>query len=91
MTALPVPEWGHDAPTAAGPIAPSALGMSVALSALSATDAAQLAGGPTAGVADLVDAIADLVPARLTVHQRESLETALIGAIDSRIVALRAR
>lgn len=56
---------------------------------MSATEAAQFAFGPTAGVADLVDAIADLVPGRLTVHQRESLEIELIGAIDSRILALR--
>ena len=65
--------------------------MSVALSAISAAEAAQFAGGPTAAVADFVDTIADLVPARLTVHQRESLQTSLIAAIDSRILALRPR
>jgi hypothetical protein len=65
--------------------------MSAALSAISATEATHFAGGPTAGLSDLVDAIADLMPGRLTVHQRESLETALIGAIDSRILAHRAR
>ena len=70
---------------------PSAAGMSSALTAISATGVAQFAAGPTVGVADLVDALAELVPARLTVHQRESLETSVVAAIDSRILALRVR
>ena len=80
MTALPAPEWGDDPGPA--PIAPTAGAMSVALSALSATEAAQSAFGPTAGSPTSCRC-------RLTVHQRESHEVAVIGTIESRILALR--
>ena len=67
----------------------SAAAAASALAALSAT-AAAAAMSPSQAVHEFVDDLAGMLPVRLTVHQRETLEASLSRAIGAAVAQHRA-
>jgi hypothetical protein len=68
----------------------SAAAAASALAALSAAAAATAQPAPPA-VREFVDELAGMLPVRLTVHQRETLESSLARAIGAVVVQHRAK